>query len=191
MSFENRGGHTLSDLAEAYVDVQDLLKNLSQYLSCIQLRTAIRADPDVGDVENYVVDNDRETRNEDEDIEEPKTKMEIDWSGIANTITAVKNWFTHRFVHRTIVKQNDDNLEYRRRFTRRPCSVEHLSYVDDAEKDGCPGAVDFSTKVCRRFMSCMRRKGTTHHICEPLICSMVKKSVQPHPPCKHPLFVCS
>lgn len=30
--------------------------------------------------------------------------MEIDWSGIANTITAVKNWFTHRFVHRTIVK---------------------------------------------------------------------------------------
>lgn len=124
----------------AYVDVQDLLKNLSQYLSCIQLRTAIRADPDVGDVENYVVDNDRETRNEDEDIEEPKTKMEIDWSGIANTITAVKNWFTHRFVHRTIVKQNDDNLEYRRRFTRRPCSVEHLSYVDDAEKDGCPGA---------------------------------------------------
>ncbi|KAK5968964.1 hypothetical protein GCK32_013169, partial [Trichostrongylus colubriformis] len=73
---------------------------------------------------------------------------------------------------------------------QKPCSLEHMSYIERNQIAGCSGAVQFASDVCEVFFKCLRTKQETFLGCEKKVCPEFKK-FSPPPECVRSLFACS
>ncbi|KAK6054018.1 hypothetical protein COOONC_08478 [Cooperia oncophora] len=73
---------------------------------------------------------------------------------------------------------------------QRPCSLEHMSYIERNQIAGCSGAVQFATDLCEVFFECLRPKKTRFEVCEQKVCTEYSR-FSPPPDCVKKLFSCS
>ncbi|KAK6025596.1 hypothetical protein OSTOST_08500 [Ostertagia ostertagi] len=76
-----------------------------------------------------------------------------------------------------------------RESVQKPCSLEHMSYIERNQKAGCSGAVQFANDVCEVFFECLRKKEEMFMACEKKVCLQYEKFSSP-PECVQHLFEC-